>query len=375
MTTSAGRRVGLLFGGRSVEHEVSVDSARSVDRALSQAGLTAVPIGVTGEGRWLSPETSRALLDSASKRAEPASGQDDGSELLVEPGTGRLLCWAEGSAPRPVELDVVFPLIHGTGGEDGRLQGTLDLAGIPCVGAGVCGSAVGMDKVLARQLFDAQGLPGVRWMAFDAWGYERSRSTAQRRIVTELGLPVFVKPANGGSSVGVTRVASEDTLPDAMQLAFECDRMVIIEQGIDAREIECAVLGNDDPKASVLGEVIPSREFYDYAAKYVDGTSELKIPAPLDPETTEAVRAHAVAAFRCLGLRGMARVDFLLDRESGRVYLNEVNTLPGFTSISMFPRLWEATGLGYPQLVLRLVELALEHWSTEQTRRTEYTRD
>jgi D-alanine-D-alanine ligase len=272
--------------------------------------------------------------------------------------------------PHPIELEVVFPLVHGWGGEDGRLQGALDLAGIPCVGAGVCGSAVGMDKVLTRQLCEAQGLPGVRWMVFHASTYVSAPETAHRRIAAELGFPVFVKPSNGGSSVGVTRVAKASGLPAAMDEAFDCDATVLVEEGVDAREIECAVLGNEQPEASVLGEIVPSREFYDYAAKYLDGTSELKIPAPLDGETTEAVRAHAVSAFRCLGLSGMARVDFLVARSSGRVYLNEVNTLPGFTSISMFPKLWEASGLAYPELVRRLVDLALERWRSERAHRT-----
>jgi D-alanine-D-alanine ligase len=359
-----------MFGGRSVEHEVSVDSARSVANALSEAGLTCVPIGVTGGGRWLSPEVSQALLDGDGPRAEPAQGRDDGVKVTVDPGAGRLLCWVEGRTPTPVELDVVFPLIHGWGGEDGRLQGALDLAGLPCVGAGVCGSAVAMSKVLSRQLFEAQGLPGVRWMALDARSYARHCSGVHRRIVAELGFPVFVKPSNGGSSVGVARVTDESALPEAIKEAFRCDGTVLVEEGIDAREIECAVLGNEQPEASVLGEIIPSREFYDYAAKYIDGTSELRIPAALERETSEAVRAHAVAAFRCLGLRGMARVDFLVDRSSGRVFLNEINTLPGFTSISMFPKLWEATGLPYPRLVERLVDLALESWHAEKTYRT-----
>ncbi len=366
---SPARRVGLLFGGRSVEHEVSVDSARSVDSALVEAGLAVVPIGVTGRGRWLSPELSRALLDSGAPRAEPQD-DDDGARVAFDPGGGRLLCCLPGTEPRPIEIDVVFSLIHGWGGEDGRIQGALDLAGIPCVGTGVCGSAVGMDKVVSRRLLEAQGLPTVRWMAFDAAGYRRAAATAHRRIVSELGLPLFVKPANGGSSVGVTRVGAETGLADAMETALALDGTVLVEQGIDAREIECAVLGNDMPEASGLGEIVPSREFYDYAAKYIDGTSELKIPAALDDETTEAIRGQALTAFRSLGLAGLARVDFLVDRSSGRVYLNEVNTLPGFTSISMFPKLWEAAGVAYPQLVARLVELALERWEAERARRT-----
>jgi D-alanine-D-alanine ligase len=367
---SGRRRMGLLFGGRSVEHEVSVTSARNVADALRQGGFECVPIGVTGEGRWLSPSLSAALLDGVAPRAEPAPGQDDGARVLVDPGAGRLLCRHAQRGPEDVALDVVFPLIHGWGGEDGRLQGALDLVGIPCVGAGVCGSAVGMDKILTHQLCEVQGLPVVRWMASHLSTYAGDSAAVHRRIVAELGFPLFVKPSNGGSSVGVSRVASAAELPAALEEAFDCDSAVVVEQGIDAREIECAVLGNERPAASVLGEIVPSGEFYDYAAKYIDDASELKVPAPLDADTTEALRAHAVAAFRCLGLAGMARVDFLLDRRSGQAYVNEVNTLPGFTSISMFPRLWEASGLPFPRLVERLVELAIERWKAERTRRT-----
>jgi D-alanine-D-alanine ligase len=227
-----------------------------------------------------------------------------------------------------------------------------------------------MDKALTHRLCEAQGLPVVRWMDVRASVYALEGEAVHRRVVAELGLPLFVKPANGGSSVGVGRVAREAELGAAFREAFECDETVVVEQGIDAREIECAVVGNERPEASVLGEIVPSREFYDYAAKYIDGTSELKIPAPLDAGTAEALRAHAVAAFRCLGLAGLARVDFLLERSGERAYVNEVNTLPGFTSISMFPKLWEATGLDTPQLVGRLVDLALERWDRERARRT-----
>jgi len=363
------RRVGLLFGGRSVEHEVSVDSARSVAAAMRDSRLECVPIGVTGDGRWLSPELSRDYLDGDAARVEPSSEQDDGARIVIDPGGGRLLVLGREAQCRPLELDVVFPLIHGWSGEDGRVQGALELAGIPYVGAGVCGSALAMDKALARQLTDHQGLPSVRWMAFDAWSYRRAPDAAHRRVTVELKLPVFVKPANGGSSVGISRVDSEADLPAAMRKAFELDGKVLVEQGLDAREIECAVLGNEQPEASVLGEIIPSREFYDYEAKYGDATSELKIPADLEPEVTRTIRAHALSAFGCLSLTGLARVDFLVDRSSGQVHLNEVNSLPGFTSISMFPKLWEATGLPFPSLVERLVDLALQRRGVEQPHR------
>ena len=366
---SAKRRVGLLFGGRSVEHEVSLRSARAVRSGLEAAGFTCVPLGVTGQGRWLSPELSDALLSSSAVRAEPEPGQDDGARVVIDPGGG-LVCTRAGRAAEPVGLDVLFPLVHGWGGEDGRVQGALDLAGIPYVGSGVSGSAIGMDKVLARQLCDAQGLPSVRWMAFD--GASRASGALQaRRIAAELAFPVFVKPANGGSSVGVTRVAGPSGLAAAIDEAFACDTRIVVEQGVDAaREIECAVLGNERPEPSVLGEIVPSREFYDYTAKYLEDGTELKIPAPLEPELEQAIRAHAVSAFRALGLSGLARVDFLLDPRGGQVYLNEVNTLPGFTSISMFPKLWEASGLAFPRLVTRLVELALARWEETRSLRT-----
>jgi D-alanine-D-alanine ligase len=368
---SPARRVGLLFGGRSVEHEVSVTSARAVAEALRQANLVCVPIAVTGdEGRWLSPEASAAILASDAARAEPRAGSDDGAGVVLEPGKRRLVRVAPGSEPTPVEVDCVFPLVHGWGGEDGRVQGALDLAGIPYVGAGVLGSAAAMDKAVARLLMEAQGLPTVRWLTLRKPPGARVTEAERRQIAREIGFPAFVKPANGGSSVGVSRVASPEQLDSALERALACDAKILVEQGIDAREIECAVLGNDAPEVTLPGEIVPSREFYDYAAKYLDGTSVLKIPAPLDPEIVSAVRAHALAAYRCLGLAGLARVDFLVDRGSGQVYLNEVNTLPGFTPISMFPKLWEASGLPFPRLVERLVDLAVERWHAERGRRT-----
>jgi D-alanine-D-alanine ligase len=291
--------------------------------------------------------------------------------VVVDPGSGDLLAIGTHGEARRLGVDVIFPLIHGWGGEDGRVQGALEIAGIPYVGAAVCGSALGMDKILARQILDAQGLPSVRWMALDAGTYRRSAETACRRVVSELGLPTFVKPSNGGSSVGVSHVTTEDALPAAIEEALACDRRILVEAAVPrAREIECAVLGNERPEASVLGEILPSREFYDYAAKYLDGTSGLEIPASLDGDAAAAIRAHALSAFRALGLAGLARVDFLVDRASGRAYLNEVNTLPGFTSISMFPKLWEATGVPFRELVERLVQLGLERWRGERSLRT-----
>jgi len=361
-------RVGLLFGGRSVEHEVSLVSARGVAAAMRATELELVPLGVTGDGRWLSPARSREILDGDAARVE--CDAQDGVRIVVDPGGGGLLLAAPSAPVEPVAVDVVFPLIHGWGGEDGRIQGALELAAIPYVGADVLGSAAGMDKAAAKKIFAARGLPQLPWLEFDRAAYAADPERARGRVVDELGLPVFVKPANGGSSVGISRVMEAGGLAAAFDEAFSCDRKVVVESGIDAREIECAVLGNEDPQASGLGEIVPSREFYDYAAKYLDGTSDLIIPAQLDPELSERLREAALGAYRALDLKGLARVDFLLDRGDGRFFLNEVNTLPGFTPISMFPKLWEAAGLAYPRLIERLVELARERWDGERGLRT-----
>ena len=255
-------------------------------------------------------------------------------------------------------------MIHGWGGEDGRLQGALELAAIPYVGAGVLGSAAGMDKVTAKLLFEARGLPVAPWLPFSL------DERAEQRMLAELGLPLFIKPANGGSSVGITRVAAEKNLSAAIDVALECDSKGLAERALDAREIECAVLGNAEPQASALGEIIPSGEFYDYEAKYLDDSSELRIPAELDEKCAERAKELAVEAYRALDLCGFARVDFLLERPTGELFLNEVNTLPGFTPISMFPKLWEVSGLPYPRLIERLVELARERWSEMRRLRT-----
>jgi len=362
-------RIGLLFGGSSVEHEVSLVSARGVARALDPERFEVVPLGITGEGRWLSPADSARVLDSDAKRVEAPAGRH--ARLVADPGFGGLVLVEPGGSAAPVPLDAVFSVVHGWGGEDGRIQGLLDLAGIPIVGAGVLGSAVGMDKQVAKALFEEQGLPVGPWSALRRVDWERDRAQAERRLVSALGLPVFVKPANGGSSVGISKVKREAELGAALVLAFAHDEKVVVEAGLPVREIECAVLGNEKPEASVVGEIVPSGEFYDYAAKYEDGTSQLLIPAPLTPAISDQIRALAIDAFRALDLAGLARVDFFLEKGTDRVYLNEVNTLPGFTPISMYPKLWEATGLSYRGLLTRLVELARERFERGRTRRRE----
>ncbi len=349
-----------------MEHEVSVVSARGVASALDPERFETVPVGICRDGRWLAPADSAQVLSSDAKRVE--AGEGAGSRLVVDPGFGGLLRTTPGAEAQRVPLDVVFSVVHGWGGEDGRIQGLLDLAGIPCVGAGVLGSAVGMDKQVAKALFAERGLPVGPWRSMRRGDWLRDRPEEEARLVAALGLPLFVKPANGGSSVGISKVRTQAELPSAMELAFALDGKVVVERGLEAREVECAVLGNDDPQASVPGEIVPSGEFYDYASKYEDGTSKLLIPAPLGPAVSDAIRALAIRAFHALDLSGMARVDFFVEKKTERVFLNEVNTLPGFTPISMYPKLWEATGLSYRELLTRLIELARERGVAERER-------
>lgn len=351
-------RVGLLFGGASVEHEVSVVSARGVARSLDPARFACVPLAIAGDGRWLHPEDSRRVLESGSERvdSEPPAGS---VRVVVDPGGKGLLGVDPSGTVAPVVVDVILSVVHGWGGEDGRIQGLLDLAGIPYVGAGVLGSAAGMDKQIAKQVFEACGLPVAPWTAFRRGEWLKDRAGVSRRVGT-LGYPVFVKPANGGSSVGISKVRDDLALVAAVEDALRHDEKIVVEKGLAVREIEVAVLGNEDPEASVPGEIVPSNEFYDYAAKYLDDRSELFIPAPIDTGTAERLRDLAVRAFVALDLAGLARVDFFLERGTNAVWLNEVNTLPGFTPISMYPKLWEASGLPYPELLDRLIRLALD---------------
>ncbi len=390
-------RVGIVFGGRSCEHEVSLDSARSVVAAIdhSKYDLTFIHIGKDGEWRLPAPPVADAGADAdaaspaaalpAALAASGASGGEDASLpiLVGYPDGGRLLArgpahaepLAPGGSGAPAKaaggagagegLDVVFPLLHGPFGEDGTVQGLLELAGLPYVGAGVLGSAVAMDKAMMKRAFRAEGLPVVEYFALARSEWRRGPEAVRARAEAALGYPMFVKPANLGSSVGVHRIDGPGTFRERVEDAAAYDTRVLLEAAArDCREVECAVLGNDEPRASVVGEIVPSREFYDYDAKYLDDASQLVIPAPLAPATAERVRALALDAFRAVDARGLARVDFFVGREEGgggsRVYVNEVNTMPGFTPISMYPKLWEASGIPYAELIDRLIELALE---------------
>jgi D-alanine-D-alanine ligase len=358
-------RVGVLFGGRSGEHEVSLVSAASVLRALDPEKYEVLPIGITKEGRWVLP---RALVESgpaATKALTHASlgrALGDGAAVVLpaEPVVAGLVPAASaGKESPPVHLDVVFPVLHGTFGEDGTVQGLLELAGIPYVGAGVLGSALGMDKDAQKRLLQQAGLRVTPFLAVRRLDWEENQK-AVLRAIRRLRFPVFVKPANLGSSVGITKVRRASELPAALEHAFEFDRKAVVERGINGREIEVSVLGNDDPQASLPGEVIPAREFYDYAAKYLEDTTRFIVPAKLTPRQTRRFQELAVAAFRAVECEGMARVDFLLEKKTGKIYLSELNTIPGFTAISMYPKLWQASGLSYAGLLDRLIELALE---------------
>lgn len=347
-------RVAVVFGGRSVEHEVSRLSARSVIAALDPEKYEIVPLAITREGAWLPPGASHLLLAAGGAAPEEAA---QAPAALVRAGSS-------GAAPLS-GIDVVFPLVHGTMGEDGTLQGFLELAGIPYVGAGVLGSAVGMDKAMMKRVFREAGLPVVPFLVTSraAWGTDPEG--VAREVAQALGYPCFVKPANGGSSVGITKVRDAAALPDAVELALRLDRKAVIERGVQARELECAVLGNDYPEASVVGEVRTAREFYDYEAKYFDDHTQLVVPADLPDGVAQQVRELAVRAFQAVDCAGMARVDFFWV-EGGGLYVNEINTIPGFTSMSMYPRMWQASGLSYPALVDRLVQLALERHQERQ---------
>ncbi len=347
-------RVGVIFGGRSGEHEVSLASARSVMAALDPAKYEVVPIGITHGGRWLTNGDPLARL-AAGEDAAPAGS------ALVGPSVGHRELVPGATGERFPQLDVIFPVLHGPFGEDGTVQGLFELAGLPYVGCGVLASAAGMDKIASKMLFAAAGLPQTRYLAFTRREWEQRPDDVLARIKAELRYPLFVKPANLGSSIGVSKVKEAGALAPALTEAARYDRRLVVEEAVPhAREIECSVLGNEEPIASVPGEVVPSNEFYDYAAKYIDGKSALLIPAPLPATLAERVRELAVRAFKAIDGAGLARVDFLLNDLSGELFVNEVNTMPGFTAISMYPKLWEASGLSYPELCDRLIELALE---------------
>jgi len=393
-------RVGILFGGRSGEHEVSLLSAASVLKAIDPKKYEVIPIGITKEGRWVSATDAERLLAGETltprqlragdpEATAPAAVLAKGEAIIVPPvpsknRTGSLVPFEThgNQAQQALNVDVIFPVLHGTFGEDGTIQGLFELAGIAYVGSGVLGSATGMDKDVMKRLFASAKLPITKHVTFLRGEWEAAPRKIVSRVEAVLKYPVFVKPANLGSSVGISKAHDRKELAPAVELAAGYDRKIVVEQGVGgkrgkARELEVAVLGNDNPEASVVGEVVPIKEFYDYEAKYLSEGSDLIIPAKLTRQQAKQVQQMAIAAFQACDCSGLARVDFLLDPhtkggKSGRIYLNEINTLPGFTAISMYPKLWAASGVKYADLIDRLIQLALERRAEKD--RTQYSR-
>ena len=396
-------RVGILFGGRSGEHEVSLLSAASVVNAIDKSKYEVVPIGITKEGRWLTAaDAERLLKGSAGEPPAPTQTHLRAGDPGATPGaavlaTGEAVvvppepvrhegalapfqtdaALARRASDRAINVDIIFPVLHGTFGEDGTIQGLLELADLAYVGAGVLGSAAGMDKDVMKSLFRAGGLPIVKHVTILRGAWETAPKKVEKFVESKLKYPVFVKPANLGSSVGISKARNSKELGPAIYEAAKFDRKIVIEQGVGgkkkkAREIECSVLGNDKPEASVPGEIVPCKEFYDYNAKYLDEGSELIIPAKLTKAETKKVQQLAVSAFQAVDCSGLARVDFLMDPTSRKIYLNEINTMPGFTSISMYPKLWAASGVSYPELIERLIRLGLERHADKK--KNQYSR-
>ena len=377
--------LGILFGGRSCEHEVSVTSATSILNAIDREKYNVHLIGIDKSGRWQlgkdieSITRDGAVAELGQKQPErlpgittapdstPVSmGLHNNGNLTVSPADP--MDSESGSPPSLPSLDVIFPVLHGTFGEDGTLQGVLEMAGIPYVGCGVAASALAMDKALAKMVFESAGLPQAPYLVATAFHWNQSNNQVLDDVEQNLGYAVFVKPANLGSSVGVGKAKNRQELLDAINHALEFDNKIVIEQSMEnCYEIECAVLGNQHPEPSVLGEIIPGDEFYSYETKYIDDKSQLVIPAPIDEKTTAQVRKMAVEAFRAIDGAGLSRVDFFVHRQTMEITLNEVNTLPGFTPISMYPQLWAASGLPYPDLIDRLIELAIEQQKSKQS--------
>jgi D-alanine-D-alanine ligase len=386
-------RVGVVFGGRNSEHEVSLKSARAVMAALDKDKYDIVPIGIDRQGRWLAGGDPLYALEQAAdpkllnrppqhgvvrshtpvhvspgRLPDTATALDRGHESQ-HADHGLALYDYEAHEPAAMSrIDVILPVLHGMYGEDGALQGLMEIADVAYVGCGVLAAAVGMDKGVMKAAFAAAGLPLLPYVLVRRSDWERARESILDQLESSLRYPLFTKPANAGSSVGVSKCRNRDELTHGLDLAAQHDRRLIIEQGIDARELEVAVLGNDDVQASLVGEIVPANEWYDYADKYLDGRTGYLIPAPIDDSVAERVREVAIAAFKAIDGAGLARMDFLMDRDSNEVYLNEVNTFPGFTEISMYPKLWEATGLPYAQLLDRLIELALERHADRRVR-------
>jgi len=365
MSQETKRRVAVIFGGRSTEHEVSLTSAFAILQQINRDKNDVVPIRISPEGHWLLLK-SRTAFNSVQELVEAP-----GKPILTgDPSIHGFIILNQSGVDSVVPVDVVFPVLHGTYGEDGTIQGLFRMADLPCVGAGVLGSALGMDKVMMKQIFIQNDLQTTDFIWFLRSAWQGESEAIMRGVAESIGYPCFVKPANAGSSVGISKVATEKDLPKAVEVASRFDRKILVEKAVDAIELECSVLGNDKPEASIVGEIIPSNEFYDYKAKYQSDASRTVIPAKIPEDMAARIRYKAVTAFKALDCAGMARVDFLIDKESQQIYINEINTIPGFTPISMYPKLWGASGLSYPDLIDRLIDLAVERHEDLKKSRT-----
>ncbi|MBX3020569.1 MAG: D-alanine--D-alanine ligase [Bdellovibrionales bacterium] len=369
-------RVGLLFGGRSGEHEVSLASAMSVYSALDKSRYDVTMIAIDKDGRWLLPDPKPLLAHAENPMLVKFSRDSETFGLVPYPSQKQLVpveLGGRANSPLP-SLDVVLPILHGSFGEDGTIQGLLELAGIPYVGSGVLGSSVGMDKDVASRLFTLAGIATVPSLTLRKHDFKRAPKEVMEKLLQQFAFPFFVKPANAGSSVGVHKIKKREDLAPALEDAFSFDTKLLVQKAVDARELEVAVLGNSEPRASVVGEIVPKHEFYSYEAKYIDENgAELHFPAKnVSPEVAKKVQTWAVEAFKTIECRGMARVDFFLDRKTGELFINEINTIPGFTKISMYPKLWEASGISYVQLLDELIRLALENFAERSSLRTSY---
>lgn len=364
-------RVGLIFGGRSGEHEVSFCSASSIIKAIDKDKYTVIPIGITKEGRWISPQDSKLALQSGrieGKSTVTLLNNPSGTALVRIDNNQRL-----DKSSTLEKLDVIFPVLHGPYGEDGTVQGLLELADVPYVGAGVAASAISMDKDLMKTIFKQKNLPILKWLTIKRKEWQKDKEKILSIIQNDFEYPLFVKPTNLGSSVGITKVHKKGELDKAIDLAASYDRKILIEEGLEeAREIECSVLGNDEPQASVVGEVKPAGEFYDYDSKYIDKETQLIIPADLPDGVSRKVQEIALRAFKAVDAAGMARVDFFVSKRENKIYLSEINTIPGFTSTSMYPRLWKASRIPYPELIDQLIQLALERHQDKKQNKISY---
>ncbi|MCK4352685.1 D-alanine--D-alanine ligase [candidate division WOR-3 bacterium] len=352
-------RVGIIFGGRSAEHNVSLTSAAGILKAIDKKKFEVIPIMISKQGRWLSLTSSHSLLETSQKLLEDRLLKDEEKSLVLV-GDPEIKGFVKLNDKTIQKLDIVFPILHGAFGEDGSVQGLMKLASLPCVGAGILASALGLDKIAMKSAFEHHNLPVLKYSGILSKIWLKRKSQIIDQIKKDIDFPCFIKPANTGSSVGISKAHNVSEIEDAMLKASKYDRKIIIEEFIDVREIECGVLGNDEPKASVLGEVVPCNEFYDYEAKYLLDGSKLIIPANLSPEKTKEIQELAIKAFTAIDCAGMARVDFFLEKKTQKVFVNEINTIPGFTPISMYPMLWEASGVPYSELITKLIDLALK---------------